>query len=284
MPRFSNLELGDEFHQEATQKAPAPVEQRDEGFYLAQALEHWQNARFDQAMRLYSRALEFDPNLADGWSGQARMLIELGEYKEALLWADKALEVFPDNSDLLAAKAVAYVRLGSRKKALEFSDASIEKRFATVYGWLARGEVMLGTKGWNDEYCFLRAISSAGRDWFIRLLIARIYFFYSRYSQALVYARQALELHPTSPFVWHVIANSQMELGFRGEARRSYQEALKLNAQFLPAQMGLTNLENSSLISILLSPLQWLLFRPLRWLLFLPLRLISWPLRRLFRR
>ena len=35
-----------------------------------------------------------------------RMLIELGEFREAKLWADKALERFPHEPELLAAKAV----------------------------------------------------------------------------------------------------------------------------------------------------------------------------------
>jgi tetratricopeptide (TPR) repeat protein len=71
------------------------------------------------------------------------MLIELGEFREAKLWADKALERFPNEPELLAAKAVALGRSGDLQGALAFSDASIEERGDTPYVWLARGDVML---------------------------------------------------------------------------------------------------------------------------------------------
>ena len=267
MPRFSNLELGESFDSELLRDAPlgSGGETRDERYYLAQAYEHYQKAQFDKALRLYSRALEFDPNLVEGWSGQARMLIEMGEYKEALLWADKALDIFPDHSELLASKAVAYVRNGNRKKALELSDAAMQMKYASVYSWLTRGEVMLATKGWNDEYCFLRAVAAAGRDWFTRLLIARIYYFYHEHARAVDYAHQAIALHPTSPLAWHVLASSLAELGMRSQSRKAYMEALKLDTHFMPAQMGLKNLDSTSLFSLVSSPFRWL-FAPVRWL------------------
>src|SRR5689334_6356867 len=139
MGRFSNLEFGGEFED------PAPVSSglKGEAYYEAQAHAAFANGEFESGLRLYSKVLEFNPLNVAAWAGQVRMLIELGEFKEAKLWADKALERFPHEAELLAAKAVALARSGDLDAALTFSDASIEEHGDTPYVWLARGDVLL---------------------------------------------------------------------------------------------------------------------------------------------
>jgi tetratricopeptide (TPR) repeat protein len=88
------------------------------------------------------------------------MLIELGEFKEARLWADKALENFPDESELLAAKAVALARSGDLQGALAFSDSSIEARGETPYIWLARGDVLLARRESRADFVLKRLCRS----------------------------------------------------------------------------------------------------------------------------
>ena len=141
MSRFVNLEFGDESENQSQPAEKALV--KDEAYYVAEARTAFETGNFEQALRFYSKVLEFNPQNAAAWTGQVRMLIELGEYREAKLWADKALERFPNEPELLAAKAVALGRSGDLQGALAFSDASIEERGDTPYVWLARGDVML---------------------------------------------------------------------------------------------------------------------------------------------
>jgi len=103
MSRFNNLEFGD---QQEGQSARQP-QIKDEPYYLAQARAAFAQGQFEQALRSYAKVLEFNPKNPAAWVGQVRMLIELGEFHEAKLWADKALEIFPEEPELLAAKAVA---------------------------------------------------------------------------------------------------------------------------------------------------------------------------------
>src|SRR4051794_36190979 len=103
MSRFGNLEFGDSPRSDAREVARA----KDEAFYLSEANSFFESGRFEQALRAYAKALEQNPKSAAAWTGQVRMLIELGEFKEAKLWAEKALALFPREGDLLAAKAVA---------------------------------------------------------------------------------------------------------------------------------------------------------------------------------
>ena len=165
MSRFVNLEFdGDSEHEfEPGQKAPA----KDEAYYLTEARTAFENGNFEPALRFYSKVLEFNPANAGAWTGQVRMLIELGEFREAKLWADKALERFPHEPDLLAAKAVALGRSGDLQGALSFSDAAMEEQGDTPYVWLARGDVLLARSEARADYCFEKALLLAPRDWFV---------------------------------------------------------------------------------------------------------------------
>ena len=114
MSRFVNLELGGESEERSPQRKALV---KDEAYYRAEAKSAFENGDFEPALRMYSKVLEFNPNEAEAWTGQVRMLIELGQHEEARLWADKALERFPRDAELLAAKAVALARCGDTQGA-----------------------------------------------------------------------------------------------------------------------------------------------------------------------
>ena len=142
------------------------------------------------------------------------MLIELGEFREAKLWADKALERFPNEPELLAAKAVALGRSGDLQGALAFSDASIEERGDTPYVWLARGDVMLAREEQRADYCFEKALLLAPRDWFVTWLAARIRFYYQQFVLALKLLQQAIEWNAGHFLLWLELGQCQQALGF----------------------------------------------------------------------
>src|SRR6266699_6930005 len=167
MSRFVNLEFDGESEDQSRLSKPLL---KDEAFYCAEAQAAFENGSFEQGLRLYSKVLEFNPNNAGAWTGQVRMLIELGEFREAKLWADKALERFPHEPELLAAKAVALGRGGDLQGALVFSDAAIEERGDTPYLWLARGDVLLARQDPRANYCFDKALGLSPGNWLVAWL------------------------------------------------------------------------------------------------------------------
>jgi len=120
------------------------------------------------------------------------MLIELGEYREANLWANKALERFPNEPELLASKAVALGREGDLKGALAYSDAAFESRGEGPYLWLARADVMLAREETKADYCFEKARILAAGDWRFYCMASRILFYYRKFALALKAAQEAL--------------------------------------------------------------------------------------------
>jgi tetratricopeptide (TPR) repeat protein len=229
MSRFNSLEFSDEFGGQLEPDGKPLV--KDEKYYAAEARTAFENGRFEPALRLYSKVLEYNPRNAGAWTGQVRMLIELGEFREAKLWADKALERFPNEPELLAAKAVALARAGDLDGALSFSDAAIEERGDTPYVWLARGDVLLARSEHRADYCFEKALLLAPRDWFTCWLAARIRFYYKQFVLALKLLQQAVELNPGNFLLWLEQGHCQQALGLVSPAENSFTQARHLNPQ-----------------------------------------------------
>ncbi len=243
MSRFSSLEFS---NQDENQLGPKTSALKDEAHFLAEAQACFEKGRFDEALRAYSKVLEFNPKNASAWAGQVRMLIELGEFPEAKLWVDKALEKFPNEPELLAAKAVALGRLGDAKGALAFSDASIEERGDSVYVWLARGDVLLSRREERANYCFEKAIMMGATNWFTQWLTSRIYFYYHKFSIALKYAQQALNLNPGQSVAWLQAGQCQLELGLATLAENSLMQAKQLDPYCEKTNNALKRLSDTS--------------------------------------
>lgn len=245
MSRFVNLEFGDESEDQSNLAPKA----KDEGFYTAEARAAFENGKFETALRLYSKVLEYNPQNAAAWTAQVRMLIELGEFREARLWADKALERFPHEPELLAAKAVALGRSGDLQGAIAFSDASIEERGDTPYVWLARGDVLLAREESRADYCFEKAQLLAPNDWFIAWLAARIRYYYEQFAMALKLLQRAVESNASHFLLWLELGRCQQALGLVGPARISFNTARQLNAHCDEASFALVRLSETSLWS-----------------------------------
>ncbi len=242
MSRFSNLEFGGDQRREPTGQ---PV--KDEAFYLEEATQGFINGRFEQALRSYAKVLEHNSRSAEAWTGQVRMLIEMGEFPEAKLWADKALEMFPREPELLAAKAVALGRTGDLRAAIAFSDAAIEVKGDSPYVWLARADVLLAREEKRAEHCFIKALAAAPTDWVMHWLAARIHYFYKRFASALKLAQKALELDSTRAVVWLQTGLCQQQMGLYGTAENSFSQAMELDPQCREADRAMMEMSRSGL-------------------------------------
>lgn len=243
MSRFGNLELGNESGDQQEQQKPLAW---DEAYYLSEARSAHENGEFEKALRLFSKVIEFNPQNAAPWTGQVKMLIELGEFQEAKLWADKALERFSNCPELLAAKAVALARCGDLQGALAFSDASIGERGDTPYIWLARGDVLLAREEARADYCFEKALLLAPQDWFTAWLAARIRFYYEQFALALALLQRAVEWNAGHFILWLELGHCQQALGMVGPARTSFTQARQLNPGCHEATQALKDVEHTS--------------------------------------
>jgi tetratricopeptide (TPR) repeat protein len=226
MSRFVHLE----FEGESSENRPPSRSTGGDSRCLAEAKAAFQAADFEQALRLYGRALEYDASVAAAaWVGQIRSLIELEDFTQAKQWADKALERFPKDADLLSATAVVLARLDDFEAAMTYSDAAFAERGEGPYLWLARADVFLSRREAMAEVCFHKVITGCERDWAVAWLAARIQMFYQQYAQALKSAQIAVDWNPGNAVVWATVAACQSRLGLVRLAESSVARALELD-------------------------------------------------------
>lgn len=243
MSRFNHLEFGGQSREDSSFSEGI----KDGAFYLAEGQRSLENGRFEEALRAYAKVLEFDPGCVGAWVGQVRMLVELGEFREAKLWAEKALEAFPQEAELLAAKAVALARSGDLDGALAFSDAAVEARTPTMYIWLARGDVLLARAEARAEFCMSKALALGGQDWVAQWLVGRVYCFYRKFSRGLRVLQRALDLDPARAVVWMQYGRCQLALGLPRAAAECFGHARELDPQCQPAATDLLQLSEAGI-------------------------------------
>jgi tetratricopeptide (TPR) repeat protein len=241
MDRFSQLEFG-EVSPEPKHPPGEPI--RDADYSRKEALKYWLAGDFELALRNYSRVLEKDNTAFDAWVGQVLMLIELGEYHEAVVWADKALEMFPEHPELLAVKAVACCRDAKMEKAIAYSDNSISRDNITPRVWLARAEVLLNRKSSVAENCISKAVSIAGNTSpIVKLEAARLLKKKGIYSTAIGYLNDVVKVFPKSALAWYELGCCQSKLGL-SEAKATLEQSLRLRPDWDIAKTALARCSN----------------------------------------
>lgn len=246
MDRFSQLEFDEK---EPERKRPQGEPVRDANYFLRTALKYWLAGDFEVALRNYSRVLEQNKLAFEGWIGQVLMLIELGEYKEALIWADKALGLFPEHPELLAVKAIACCRDAKMDKAIAYSDNSISKEQITSRVWLARAEVMISRKSQVADGCISKAISIAGKMVpVIKLEAARLLRKKGHYSAAIGHLNEVVHVFPKSALAWYELGCCQAKLGLP-QAQAAIEQSLQFRPDWEVAKKALNKCSSRGFFS-----------------------------------
>lgn len=254
MGRFSHLEFNRE--EEDQSSLAHPEVKKDEKYYLGLAEDRFHEGRFENALRFYSRALEYDARVPEAWLGQIQALIELDEPQEARVWADKGLEQFPHHPEMQAAKGVAAARLGEYDQAMAHSDAALAEKGTSAYRWRARGEVLLCGNDRNADFCFGKALTAAPQDWFEPLAIGRVYLYHEKCSPALRYLDIAVSRNSQSAFAWETLGACREKIGMRAPARQAFQQAVDLDPQRGSAREALGRLEHVGVWGALIARLK----------------------------
>jgi tetratricopeptide (TPR) repeat protein len=237
MSRFGNLEFGEEKRAQEAEAPGAPV--RDAPYFRARADKAFSEGDFELALRFYSRALEHNTAFFEGWRGQVLMLIELAEYREALLWVDKALALFPNHPELLAAKAVAAVRNGDFDRAMALTDDAQAQQGVTWRVWLARAEVLLERRSPSAIHCVSNAVALAGEEVpRARLEAGRLLLRHGRCPEALEHLMASAQLQPSCPLALLELGRCQSLLGFAA-AEVTLAQCVALRPAWMPARREL---------------------------------------------
>lgn len=223
---------------------------RDSRYFCREADVQFRLGNLEPALREYSRALEQDSAMFEGWLGQVRVLLETGEYKEADLWANKALELFPEQADLLAVKAIALLRMGNKPAALGMSDRALASKGTTSFVWLARAEVLFASRKPMGDHCLAKAVEldkTGWANWEVSRLLRR----YKKTSKAVPFAQEATRLLPAEAGAWLELAHCQLALKNR-DAKHSLEQAVELSRDCIVARRLLDRYRTPGLLGLLM--------------------------------
>jgi len=257
MGRFSKLETGKTAAPQPAQPTGAPpvapplpeAETYDYGHYVVEADQLFFSGRYDKALRLYSRALQVDNTQVYPWVGQIFSLIAMDQVKEADLWVTRGIEVFPEDATLLSLRALVYALKGMLNRAIGASDYAMS-RGATVYGWLARGRILLQARNQNAPFCFDKALEAAGADdWKIAMHIGLAYYQHRMYSSALSYFKRACAIEMGNYYLWYHLGRCYHYLSFTEEALQALNRALELNPHCREAERALHQAKSSNVLT-----------------------------------
>jgi len=221
----------------------------DQGYYLAEAENLFYQGDYQKALRLYSRAMQVDQSTVDPWIGQVLSLIELGQKREAAMWALRSLELFPEDPRLISLQGLTYALNGTIKRGLACSDYAISQPLpATAFIWAVRGHILSLADNQNATFCFDKAMEVRQKDdWKTPLRIGLLLISEKKWSRAAEFLELAVQVNGKNPFAWKKLGFAREQLGLAQPALEAYQAAIHLNVADKEADDAMRRLTCTSL-------------------------------------
>lgn len=263
MSRFSKLETGNA----ATPKNDAPaigqrrkrsagdaVQQNDElvydhAYYQAEGDRLFSLGYFEQALRIYSRAIQAEAAQVGPWLGQVLCLLMMGQPKEAMVWVKRALELFPEEARVIALQGSTYAHQGMVQRGIGCSDAALQRSASDPLVWVLRGEVLSMAENRNAQFCFEKAMEMrTPGEAKIPMLIGQLLFKRRQWALAAEYLTIAVGAAPRNEAAWVALGQAREKLGADEAAFAAFETALQLNPENQAAQIGKSRLSHTPLL------------------------------------
>jgi tetratricopeptide (TPR) repeat protein len=213
----------------ATTAREQPTEDRQ---HLLCAGRLFAEGQYEPALRSFSRALDIDKTLPEGWAGQVRCLLRLGEVREAQVWATKACHLFPGVPLLHSARARALAATGLVAEALGESDAALEQvpDEHACWVWLDRAAVLLADgRRSTASHCLdkVRLLSAGDADWAQHVAIELLD--HGDSTGSLEGLQDVVERRPRRAYSWLLLARAARLGGRRSQAEAALSTAERLD-------------------------------------------------------
>ena len=186
--------------------------------------------RYDEAIRLFDKALELDPRDAEVWTNKGLSLFKLGRKDEAIRCFDKAIEIDPRVAEAWNNKGTILNELGRYDDAIRCLDKAIllDSRDAGIWANKGRSFFSLGRK---DEAlrCFDKAIEIDSRFAGAWVNKGKFLNMLGRYDEGIQCLDKAILLDPKNANAWHNKGISLFHLGHKDEAVRCIDKVIELD-------------------------------------------------------
>ena len=263
MSRFSKLETGatavpksdapaiGQRRDRAARNAAQPTDEMvyDHAYYQAEGDRLFALGSFEQALRVYSRAIQSEAAQVTPWLGQVLCLLMMGQAKEAMVWVKRALELFPEEARVIALQGSTYAHQGMVQRGIGCSDVALQKSSTDPLVWVLRGEVLSMAENRNAQFCFVKAMEMrAAGEARIPMLIGQLLFKQRKWALAAEYLTTAVGESPRNETAWVALGQAREKLGADEAAFTAFETALQLNPQNQAAETGKSRLSHTPLL------------------------------------
>ena len=228
----------------AAQAEPPADDRFNSAAYTEQAVTAHSCGDFQEALRLYGRALEEDRGHAPAWLGQVRVLLDMQQSDEAATWLEQAARVLGEVPGVLALRSLAAIGIGKLDDARQWSDRAMRAGPDVADVWLARAAVVYA--GGNEAMARVNLDKAHEREpgGHTARRCAEVALDMGDLHTADRWLRKARSESPDSALVALRLGVYFERAGDLPQARHHLRRALRLEPRLTPAQLALEDLDN----------------------------------------
>lgn len=198
------------------------------------------DGRYEEAIKYYNYAIEFNSENDTAYNNIGWALIDLERYEEALPYIDKSIEIDPiDASAPYTNKGNALEALERYDEALECYDKAIEIDPEVSFAYYGKGITYLALSRYDEAIeSFKKDIELVPNDISAYFFIADILFDQKKYDEAIKNYNKIIMINPDIKIAYLSRAEALFELKEYTKAISSYDKCIKLDPDIAEAYAG----------------------------------------------
>jgi len=200
----------------------------------------YQLQKYEAAKDAFSKAIEVNPNFADGFNARSIVNHALGNFSDAIYDCEHALSINPRYKEALLNLARAQQELHQHDEALDNYTKAIALDQKYFNGFLGRALIWKTLNHYEKALADLNKAVSLNPSSNIALLNrGAVQKALGRHDESLADLRKAIALQPDLAEAHNNLGNTLRELGRLNEAETSYIKAIELKPNYAEAQNNL---------------------------------------------
>lgn len=208
---------------------PQAGEQTAQEFYN-QAKAAAQQGLTQQAMELYQKSIDLDPNYGQALTGLGAMLLLQKKIDEAQPLFEKALSIDPNHATALVNLAMIDQARGKPESALQRLRQVIARNPEYAEAQLNLGSLLASTKQFDEAIKHLsKAVELNPKREVAHLNLAAALMETQQFTKAAEHYRAALQLNPRIPQAYFGLGMVQSREQNHAEAVKSFRQSIELN-------------------------------------------------------
>lgn len=187
-----------------------------------------------QAIDMYDKIIEIEPQSSVAWSNKGCLLNEMGKPEEALEACEKALKIDPDLELAWRNKGDCLVALDRYDEAVDAYDEALRIDPENPGALCGKASILLFIMGENEEALEAceKGLEAYPQSWILWQNKGIALYFSGRQEEALAAYDKALELNPRFAMAWMNIGIIYEKLGETDKALEAYDTALSIDPYY----------------------------------------------------